>query len=440
MEENDFQVLADCAESNGLYGFERNYTIDPQKLPEFDNEIFDSLPDFAKTFLGNIADVKSKQTAFFGLLSFASGAFPKVKAFYADTYIEANIFGFLLGYSGSGKSKLALPKKLFNRIHAEKIKDFKIRLREYKVRVKENPDEDNGEPPVQELFFIPANNSKTGLIELLTNSSGRGVFYESESDTLSDAIKSEHGNFTDILRKVFHHEPISYYRRGGKERVELEEPYLSILLAGTYDQVSNIFSNTANGLFNRFVFYNLQQDVNFSDVFNQKNNSSFDTTCDLLSGQIWDTYQYLFQQSDNIIFKLNESQQNVFNSFFNEQKDELRRALGKEDCSISHRWAIITFKVMMLLTILRNLKTLKDVKEITCSDEDFINSIRIFSVLREHFLYVYQMLLLSKKSFIKYDESVINRIRTLKSQGSTYRDIARIMDIPLSTIYRWCKP
>ncbi len=57
------------------------------------------------------------------------------------------------------------------------------------------------------------------------------------------------------------------YYIGGKERVELEEPYLSILLAGTHDQVSNIFSNTANGLFNRFVFYNLQQDGKFFLMF-----------------------------------------------------------------------------------------------------------------------------------------------------------------------------
>ncbi len=108
MEENDFEVLADCAGSNGLYGFERNYTIDPQKLRNLITR-FLIFYGFCQNILRQYLRCKIKADCIScRLLSFASGAFPKVKAFYADTYIEANIFGFLLGYSGSGKSKLAL--------------------------------------------------------------------------------------------------------------------------------------------------------------------------------------------------------------------------------------------------------------------------------------------------------------------------------------------
>ncbi|MDR1346193.1 MAG: DUF3987 domain-containing protein [Bacteroidales bacterium] len=60
-----------------------------------------------------------------------------------------------------------------------------------------------------------------------------GLIFETEGDTLAQTFKSEHGNYSDDLRKAFHHETISYNCRKDREFVELQTPRLSALLSGT---------------------------------------------------------------------------------------------------------------------------------------------------------------------------------------------------------------
>src|SRR5690554_8197541 len=86
------------------------------------------------------------------------------------------------------------------------------------------------------MLFIPANNSSTGAYQLLGDSDGRGLIFETEGDTLAHAFKSDYGNYSDGFRKAFHHETISYYRRTDREFVDIESPCLSTVLSGTPKQ------------------------------------------------------------------------------------------------------------------------------------------------------------------------------------------------------------
>jgi hypothetical protein len=104
-------------------------------------------------------------------------------------------------------------------------------------------------PPVcadfQSAYFVPANNSATGLFQILNDNKGVGLLFETEGDTLVQTFKGEHGNYSDGFRKAFHHETISYNRRKDREYVELEKPCLSALLSGTPKQVSAPIPNAA---------------------------------------------------------------------------------------------------------------------------------------------------------------------------------------------------
>ena len=41
---------------------------------------------------------------------------------------------------------------------------------------------------------------------------------ETEGDTLTNTLLSDHGNYSDVLRKSFHNEPVSYLRRTNHEK------------------------------------------------------------------------------------------------------------------------------------------------------------------------------------------------------------------------------
>lgn len=100
------------------------------------------------------------------------------------------------------------------------------------------------------MLFIPANSSSTGIAELLGANNGRGILFETEADTLSVTLKTDYGDYSELLRKAFHHESHSYYRRGNKEYLEIPEPKLSLLISGNYNHLVKHIPNAENGLFN----------------------------------------------------------------------------------------------------------------------------------------------------------------------------------------------
>lgn len=48
---------------------------------------------------------------------------------------------------------------------------------------------------------------------------GIGLIFDTECDTLSAVLKSEYGDYSTIIRKGFHHEPIDLNRRKDDEYV-----------------------------------------------------------------------------------------------------------------------------------------------------------------------------------------------------------------------------
>ena len=109
--------------------------------------------------------------------------------------------------------------------------DYKSQLAEYQQNKKKNSELIEPVPPPQKTLIIPANSSSSAFIGLLSDNDGIGLLFEIEGDTLSQTLKSEHGNYSDVLRKGFHHETISMSRRKDREFIKVPEPrFLSFFL------------------------------------------------------------------------------------------------------------------------------------------------------------------------------------------------------------------
>ena len=74
------------------------------------------------------------------------------------------------------------------------------------------------EPPYRSML-IPANCSSTAIYQALPDNHDQGITFETEADSLANTLKSDYGNFSDGLRKGFHHEDITYRRRKENEHV-----------------------------------------------------------------------------------------------------------------------------------------------------------------------------------------------------------------------------
>ncbi len=108
--------------------------------------------------------------------------------------------------------------------------------------------------PKNKMFLISGNNTGTGILQNIMDANGTGLICETEADTISAAIGSEYGHWSDTLRKAFDHDRLSYNRRTDQEYREVKKSYLSLLLSGTPAQVKPLIPSTENGLFSRQLF------------------------------------------------------------------------------------------------------------------------------------------------------------------------------------------
>lgn len=72
------------------------------------------------------------------------------------------------------------------------------------------------------MFLISGNNTGTGILQNLMDSDGTGLICENEADTISTAIGSEYGHWSDTMRKAFDHDGLSYNRRTDREYREVK--------------------------------------------------------------------------------------------------------------------------------------------------------------------------------------------------------------------------
>ena len=122
---------------------------------------------------------------------------------------------FVVADAGMGKGALTLCRELVAPINRNLHELSKRLEQEYKEAINAyiKGKKDGGmtmpaEPPMR-MLVIPANSSASSFLKILGDNDGIGLLFESEGDTLSQTLKSDYGNYSDVLRKAFHHELVS---------------------------------------------------------------------------------------------------------------------------------------------------------------------------------------------------------------------------------------
>src|SRR5690606_31441036 len=200
----------------------------------------------------------------------------------------------------------------------------------------------NGEN-VQECtqIIIPANSSSAGFTERLDAQKGKGMIFETEGDTVANIFKTDYGKWSDMLRKAFHHETISQYRKTNKEYVDIAEPQLSAVISSTPNQLARIVSNSEDGLFSRmaFVFTELSEEI--IDVFADLGTDRkviFNTA----SKEMLKLFN-LLSKFESVKIAFSNEQKVQFLDFFNKAKSQLTNLFHEDLDATANRMGLIMF-------------------------------------------------------------------------------------------------
>lgn len=367
-------------------------------LPTFPDEIYTDLPSLLQKVVAKSNSPEDRDLLLLGSLVVISACLPKVYGIYAEREVYPNLFLFVTAQASAGKGRLTLCRKLVDPIHKAlrevsklEFEEYQRNLTEYAATKNKAETERPKEPPVK-MLVIPANNSATGLFQILNDNNGSGLMFETEGDTLALTFKSEHGNYSDGFRKAFHHETISYNRRKDREFVEIQNPRLSALLSGTPKQVSALIPSAENGLFSRFIFYFMNVRPVWNDVFANSSDQTLDSYFNHLGMQFFDLYKHLEYQSEPIRFCLTSGQQQAFNTYFAQTQNQYLCLYGADYLATVRRLGLITFRIAMILTALRIMDDGDIHSPLVCRDNDFNTALSMVKILVQHAAQVFQQL------------------------------------------------
>jgi hypothetical protein len=287
------------------------------------------------------------------------------------------------------------------------------------------------------MLFIPANSSSTGVFQLLSDNDGCGLLFETEGDTLSQAFKSDFGNYSDGFRKAFHHETINYYRRTDHEYVEISEPCMSAMLSGTPKQILTLINSSEDGLSSRFMYYRMKMHRVWKDVFAMEGDNGMDEYFKALGNEFDSLYQAL-QAKREIQFFMTPRQKEEFHAFFTLLQDEYFEINGKEFMATTRRLGLIAFRLCMIFSALRILETGGLSPLMECRDDDFHSVLAMVRVLAIHASLVFSELPLEAKTFrpIKKNE-ILLEVLPSKFTTMELKVIAKNLNIEARTAERY---
>lgn len=390
--------------SEGIEGFADNKANESNNgfSETFSDKINpDDLPPIVREAAETQTDAEGKDKMILGTLTLLSGAAPNVFGVYDNRRIYAPFYTIVSAPPAADKGQLTACRQLLIPIQREldlenqkAQDDYQQQMAQYMAleKAKRAATPQPQEPPYRSAF-IPANSSATATYQALSDNHGWGTIFETEADTMTQALKSDYGDYSDGLRKAFHHEPITYNRRKENERVSIYSPRLSIMLTCTPGQIPALLPSCENGLGSRFLFYNLSRRLYWRNVF-ERRDKTLDDQMQELGERYLNLYHDLCKHQDHPLeFLLSQEQQQQFNGFFEGLQLEQVGLYGDDLIAFVRRLGLVCFRLAMMLTLLRHeqYQPMFDPlsQSLVCTDQDFQTAMTIVNCLINHTAHVY---------------------------------------------------
>jgi len=387
-----------------------------------------------------------------------SGVMPGVYGIYGEKRVYAPLYQLINAPSGARKGEIVACRQLLMPIEYEIRQQMSAEQTAYEQQLADiaalPPQQRKLQPtppePEYRSVFLSANSSASGLYNDLKANGEWGVIHESEADTLTQALGQEYGQFSDGLRRFYHHEPITFSRRTERLHVSIDHPRVAMLLTCTPSQIPLLMPSkeVANGLANRYLYYCLKGGHEWRSPF-----AGCETPLEDRIYEVGKQYLLLYhelqkRQERPLQFMLTREQEARFDSLFCQLLPEQMGLYGEEFDAFVYRLGLSAFRMMMVFTVLRCFEQqpyiTDDTQALVCSDLDYQTVMTIIATLIDHTAHVYQNLLphddlSSKLSALKMTPQEIALFRELPDAFTTREclELAKKLGIPAKTAERY---
>jgi len=394
-------------------------------------EIYENLPTELKTLTDQF-EGREKDIVLLSSIGVLSNCLPNIYGVYDGAVVYPHLYVMIIAPAASGKGVMN-----YSRLLIEKIQDkiFNESKNEYLLcdegkKKKKGKYKDIALCPNVEAKIIPANISSAEMYSYLGSSRYGLLIMESEADTMSNMLKNDWSNYSDVLRKAFHHEPISISRKLEKVFEDIKEPKLAMVISGTPDQLQPLIKSRENGLFSRFMIYNFDEVSEFKNVFalkTRKNKEVFE----IIGNHIYTFYGELAKLNTPIEFSFTENQVNEFLETLRPIRTDIIENHSESFISNLHRHGLILFRLAMIFTVLRNKSNISVQESLICSDIDFYNALQLTKALLRHSQFTFNTIETGNLSL--QDENILDCLKAQFTRAQVV-GIGEKYNVPKRTI------
>jgi hypothetical protein len=398
-----------------------------------EESVYELLPDFLKkavnTFIGRERDVVLMSS-----LAVLSSCLPNVSGEYDGKKYFSNLYLLIIAPPASGKGRMNIAALLAERIH-EKIKADSQAMIDICKSEKKNS---SVSCPKLSIKIVPGNVSSAKIYTHLKNSKHGIIMIESEADSISAMLKQEWGDFSDVLRKAFHHEKVSLSREVDDKYIEIPNPKLSLVLSGTENQLKPLLQSQENGLFSRFLFYHFNEGSSWKEIGPSIDGVDKNQLFMQIGDSVFDLYQNLVMNGKPILFEFTIAQWNELNTTLG-HANALFIANGKLSfLSCVKRHGLMLFRLAMIISVIRNHKTVYNSDSLICEDADFQIAKSIVKTLLDHALTVLELFEQKALGLTIKEYSILSKLPYEFGRAAAI-SIGNGMEVPLRTMDHFLK-
>ncbi|RYZ53249.1 MAG: DUF3987 domain-containing protein [Sphingobacteriales bacterium] len=363
-------------------------------------EIIEKLPEPLRRGVEAFQTPFEQELVLCSSLTVASGLFTKVRGKYFQREALPNIFLLVVAPAASGKGAMMYGKKLASKVHkhfldesVEKAKAFDLAVKEYNKAKKSKPDVPPPLRPPFKVVNIPANSSSAKILQFLSDNQEAAVpsiIMESEIDAITQNGMSEWPVISEMLRKAFHNEPISYSRKTGNEYYEIPNPALAVALSGTADQLTKLISSAENGLYSRFMVMESEPPPTWVDVRPCASCKDVGAVFEELAQETHEIWRHHNTHPFELL--LQDDQWDRLNAFCAQWLHEVASTYGDGATSIVKRHGLMLFKLAMVLAAYRRYEWEDSSSKSYCLDDDFAVALSLVDRSLKASLRVYERL------------------------------------------------
>ncbi|GAC1379220.1 MAG: hypothetical protein NVSMB45_01080 [Ginsengibacter sp.] len=389
---------------------------------------FDTLTPLLQKTLNPIAG-DERELLLYSTLSTVSGILTSVTGQYNKREVYPMLYFLLEALPASGKGVMMYAKDLVTPIQYKIKNESDAKLTAYRRQLKSKGAAGLLKPPYQ-VPLIPGNCSSAKLIQHLADNSPDvpSIMIESEMDTITQINNSDFGNYSDILRKAFHHEYIALSRRGGDEYMTVDKPKLAIAISGTPGQLKKFISNTEDGLLSRFMMLRLTETSRVDNVAPCPTCEDLSKYYTKMSGDYYKLWEHCLGK--NLIIQLTSEQWQHLQEFLEVHHSEVIANGYEYAASIVKRHGLILYKLCMVLTTIRYFDEQQNCKEIFCTDDDFKTALYLSKKSLDCSLEFFESLPAAKNVAVRKEDNVQYILKNIKDE------FVRADIIPLCTLLK----